>query len=100
MSEPGEDDAEQEQEPPTCCLLRRKIVVGILRVFSEEECGVSDSELVDVLRFDLATPSGKPVLAFRFCPWCGEPREPGGETRIVELHEPEGDDASPEEDDD
>ncbi len=78
----------EESAPSTCCPLRRKIVVGIFRVFSEEECGISDSELADVMRFDLATPSGKPVLAFRFCPWCGKPREDGGETRVVDVVEP------------
>jgi hypothetical protein len=25
------------------------------------------------------------VLSFRFCPWCGQKREPGGETRITDI---------------
>lgn len=80
--------SEDPTQPPvgaTCCLLRRKILVGILRVLSEEECGVPESELADVLRFDLASPQGRPVLAFRFCPWCGKERDLAGETRIVDV---------------
>ena len=92
------DEPESEQ-PTSCCLLRRKILVGILRVLSEDECGVPDSELADVLRFDLASADGKPVLGFMFCPWCGQPRDQQGETRIVSLAPPpepdEGDDFSP-----
>ena len=65
--------------------MRRKIVVGIIKVLNEEDCGISDAELADVVRFDLQTPDGKPVLAFRFCPWCGAQRDPGGETRIVDV---------------
>ena len=68
-----------------CCPMRRKIVVGIIKVLNEEECGVSDTELADVMRFDLETPDGKAVLAFRYCPWCGKPRSAGGETRIVDV---------------
>jgi hypothetical protein len=83
----------------TCCLLRRKILVGIIQVLDEATCGVGDSELADVLRFDLASADGKPVLAFRFCPWCGEARDPGGETRIVSIAPREGDDDDPDADD-
>jgi len=91
----GEPEPESDDEQPvTCCLLRRKILVGILRVLSEDECGVPDSELADVLRFDLASADGKPVLGFMFCPWCGQPRDQQGETRIVSLAPP------PEPDDD
>ena len=86
MSEP-EDDADSAEEPQvhTCCPMRRKIMVGILKVFSEEECGISDSELADVMRFDLQSPTGKPVLAFRYCPWCGQPRDQAGESRVVDV---------------
>lgn len=95
--EPSESESDDEQ-PATCCLLRRKILVGILRVLSEDECGVPDSELADVLRFDLASADGKPVLGFMFCPWCGQPRDQQGETRIVSLApppEPDDDDFTP-----
>ena len=71
--------------PSTCCSMRRKVVVGILGVLPEEQCGVSDTELADFMRFDLNTPDNKPVLAFRFCPWCGAARAPDGEVRIVDV---------------
>lgn len=92
-----EEPEEGDEQPVTCCLLRRKILVGILRVLSEDECGVPDSELADVLRFDLASADGKPVLGFMFCPWCGQPRDQQGETRIVSLAPPpEPEDEGPE----
>lgn len=69
----------------TCCAMRRKVVVGILGVLPEAQCGVPDSELADFMRFDLEAPGGKPVIAFRFCPWCGAPRAPDGEVRIVDV---------------
>jgi hypothetical protein len=65
--------------------MRRKVVVGILGVLPEEQSGVPDSELADYMRFDLQTPDGKPVLAFRFCPWCGAARTPDAEVRIVDV---------------
>lgn len=71
--------------------MRRKVVVGILGVLQEQQCGVPDSELADFMRFDLQTPDGKPVLAFRFCPWCGAPRDPAAEVRIVDVHVETGD---------
>lgn len=67
----------------TCCGLRRKVVVGILAVLPVEHCGVPDSDLADVMRFDLAGTEGRPVIGFRFCPWCGCPRDASAETRIV-----------------
>ena len=81
-----EDITEAEAEPPrSCCAIRRKVLVGILKVLPEDACGVPDSELADVMRFDLQTPSGKPVLAFKFCPWCGARRDPNGEARITDV---------------
>ena len=65
--------------------MRRKVVVGILGVLPEAQSGVPDSELADFMRFDLQTPDGKPVLAFRFCPWCGAARTPDAEVRIVDV---------------
>lgn len=55
------------------CNIRKKVAVGILGVLPQEICGISDSELADFMRFDLAGPNGEPVLAFRFCPWCSHP---------------------------
>jgi hypothetical protein len=85
VSDEQPTDEQPASPPETCCPLRRKLLVGILRVLSEDECGVGDSDLVDVMRFDLTSPTGKPVIAFRFCPWCGKPRDPHGETRIVDI---------------
>ena len=73
------------------CSLRKKIVVNITQVLSEEESGISDSALVDVLDFELNGPKGQPVLRIRFCPWCGK-RAPKPE-RIThfEVDEPKDD---------
>lgn len=73
-------------DEPTCCLLRRKILVAIEAVLDEEACGVPDTELADVLRFDLGEPTGKPVIGFLYCPWCGKPRQLDGETRITDIN--------------
>lgn len=77
--------AERGPEPKSCCPIRRKVLVGILSVLPEEACGVPDSELADVVRFDLQSGSGRPVIAFRFCPWCGKSRGPEDELRIVDV---------------
>ena len=73
------------QQPTTCCPMRRKVVVGIIGVLPEDKSGVADSELADFMRFDLQGADGKPVLAFRFCPWCGAARAPDAEVRIVDV---------------
>ena len=86
-------DPEPDSPPEpveTCCLYRRKVLVGILKVLTLEECGVPDAELADLMRFDLDSPTGKAVLAFRYCPWCGVARDPDGEIRIVDVS-PAGD---------
>jgi len=67
----------------TCCEMRRKVIVGILAVMNEEECGISDTHLADFMLFDVQSPSGKPVLGFKYCPWCGKQRT--GESRITET---------------
>ena len=76
----------EEPEKKTCCVYRRKIVVGILRVLPEELCGVSDVELADLFSPDHKAESGKPVLAFRFCPWCGAPFKLDSEMRVTDLN--------------
>lgn len=86
MSEPEGPGETPPVQPKTCCPIRRKVVVGILSVLPEEACGVPDSELADVVRFDLQSSAGRPVIAFRFCPWCGAPRGPDDELRIVDVH--------------
>lgn len=75
----------------TCCQYRRKFVVGILGVLPEEQCGVADSEIADLIDFALPSPSGKPVIRFRFCPWCGKPFTPDSEIRIADISQEDGD---------
>ena len=70
----------------TCCAYRRKILVAVQGVLSEEACGVPDAVLADLLRFDLNVPSGKPVLAFRFCPWCGKVYTQDSEVRLSDIN--------------
>lgn len=71
-----------DPDAPTCCLLRRKIAVGVTAVLPEELCGVSNAELVDVIDWSAESESGVPVVAVRFCPWCGAKRKPGDDVRI------------------
>lgn len=61
-----------------CCKLRTKILLAPA-VLEEEECGVPDSELADVMVFE-KSPHGRPMITFRFCPWCGKPWERTGKT--------------------
>lgn len=78
-----------------CCDMHRKVALGIARVYSEEECGVADSVLVDYHDFDYQSPSGVPVaaaLSIKYCPWCGEKRDPLDESRRqVEVIRPRRD---------
>jgi len=68
----------------TCCLTRRKVIVGILKILTEEECGIGEGELAGFIRWGKKTSAGTTILAFRFCPWCGEERDPEDEARITE----------------
>lgn len=56
-------------EPVVCCKLRKKVAV-LVELLSEESSGVPDSELLDVMTFEKSE-HGRPVVTFRFCPWCG-----------------------------
>ena len=60
-----------------CCRLRQKIIVNGFFTLPEETCGIPDSEIADVLTFD-KSPRGRPVVAFRYCPWCGKHWEVSG----------------------
>lgn len=81
------DDKPQAKE--TCCPYRRKIVVNVTAVLPESVCGVPDSDMADLLRFDLEVESGHPVLAFRYCPWCGTQRNLDDEVRITDVIRPD-----------
>jgi len=85
-------DEGQVPETTTCCALRRKIVVGVLAVLNEEQCGVSDVELADVIVHGMNAPSGKPVIAFLYCPWCGKRRGPNDEVRVIDPYLDEDED--------
>ena len=69
--------------------MRRKVIVGIAGILPTEACGIPDSELADFMMFDLTSPGGKPVIGFKYCPWCGKQRT--GEYRITETTESEED---------
>jgi hypothetical protein len=83
--------SEPEQPEPSCCPARKKIVLTIVAILPEADCGVPDTELIDVMRFDVQAPDGKPVIGFRFCPWCGKARAANSEMRLTmppfEQHE-------------
>lgn len=67
-----------------CCDMHRKVALGIARVYTEEECGVSDFALVDYHDFGYKSQSGAKVaaaLSLKFCPWCGVKRDHADQTR-------------------
>lgn len=84
--------------PVSCCPYRRKIVLFLGPILPEEVCGVSDSALAEIMRFDLDGPprtdgraGTKGVIGFRFCPWCGKALTDKSEVRItaVEVRDPD-----------
>jgi len=96
--------SKDEKPPTTCCEMRRKAVVFLGPVLAEEVCGIPDSILADFMRFDIDAPVGpdgkrKPVIGFRFCPWCGKLYAANSETRLTAVIDVtmEGDDSSGEE---
>ena len=71
-----------------CCDMRGKVGLGIAKIYSEEECGVSDSAMLDYHDFSYTSPSQLPVaaaLTFRFCPWCGTARTVEEPRRTIEV---------------
>lgn len=73
-----------EKNRKSCCEMHQKVALGIARVYSEQECGVADSVLVDYHDFGYQSATGAPVaaaLSFMFCPWCGAERDPDDQTR-------------------
>jgi len=68
--------------------MRAKVIIGIARVLSEEECGISDSVLVDFHDFSYESPTKLPVasaLTTRYCAWCGKKRDPDDERKTTEV---------------
>ena len=80
-----------EPTDAVCCTMRKKI---LLTPYSrpEDVCGVSDAEVADFLIFDMKSPTGRPVLTFRFCPWCGKPWKLSGQIHEVAPPPSEDDD--------
>jgi len=68
----------------SCCDMHRKVALGITKIYSEEECGLPDSVMVDYHNFGYESTNKLPVaaaLSFNFCPWCGVTRDDQDETR-------------------
>jgi hypothetical protein len=84
--------SEAEPKKKSCCDMRRKIAIGIAKVFSEDECGIPDSAMLDFHNFNYSSPTKLPVavaLAFKFCPWCGARRDNSNmERRATEVIRP------------
>lgn len=56
--------------PSPCCKLRKKILL-LPTVFHERDCGIADSEILDVMTFEQV--NNIDAITFNFCPWCGKP---------------------------
>jgi len=82
------------KENKGCCDMRAKVVLGIAKVLSKEECGIDDSALVDFHNFDYTSESKLPVaaaLTTKFCAWCGTERRPDDVRRTAEVIRPHRD---------
>ncbi len=80
--------------------MRKKIVLTPYSL-PQDVCGVSDAEVADFLVFDVKSPNGRPVLTFRFCPWCGKPWKTTGQIHEVAPPPPDeesGEDWKPDDD--
>ena len=76
----------ENRDSKTCCDMRRKVALGIVKVFGESECGVSDAAMADFYDFSQGEVEGVPIaaaLTVRFCPWCGTERRPDHESRTT-----------------
>jgi len=68
--------------------MRKKVGLGIAKIYTEDECGVSDSVMADFHDFAYSSPAQVPVSAslhIRFCPWCGAERQAGEKRRVIEV---------------
>lgn len=80
-----------------CCQMRVKMIVMPGPYFSEAKCGIPDSVLADFILLGESTPSGKSIISFKFCPWCGKPYVRDGVRRIIDICKPASDEESGEE---
>lgn len=67
--------------PDFCCAMREKFLIGIQHI---DDSLPDPPELVDFLDFERKTIDNRPVIAVRFCPFCGKVV---GQTRVAN---PEG----------
>lgn len=73
-----------EQDVKRCCDMSRKVALNIAKIYSEEECGIPESTMLDFHDFGYNSKSGLPVaaaLAFNYCPWCGQEKDRQDESR-------------------
>jgi hypothetical protein len=71
-----------------CCNMRAKVAIGIAKVFTKKECGLSDIVMADFHDFQYESTSNLPVaaaLSIRFCPWCGTERTFEAVRRTTEI---------------
>jgi len=68
--------------------MHKKVVLGIVKIREEHECGVPFSVIADYNDFGYTPRTPGPFvgnLVFRFCPWCGKTRDDTQERRTVEM---------------
>jgi hypothetical protein len=76
-----------DEQKTACCDMKKKVGLGIAKIYTETECGVPDSVMVDFHNFGYESPSNLPVAAalkLKFCPWCGTERS-SERGRIIEV---------------
>ena len=57
--------------------MRHKVVFSLLTL-PPEMCNIPDSVVADFMTWDKSE-KGRPVVTFKFCPWCGAPWARTGE---------------------
>lgn len=73
MTEPKRQLAGEDMLPLNkCCPVRQKVALKLDKVLHVDFCGVPDTELLSVLRFNPNEKNTTPTLCFNYCPWCGE----------------------------
>lgn len=71
-----------------CCDMHQKVALGVMKIYSEKECGLPDSILADFHDFSYQSPTGAPVavaLSTKYCPWCGAQRIDPSMKRTTEV---------------
>jgi hypothetical protein len=71
-----------------CCDMRAKVAIGIAKVFTKKECGLSDTVMADFHDFQYKSTSNIPIaaaLSIQYCPWCGKARSFEDIRRTTEI---------------